>query len=74
MHKRKQFLIYPSNYKPGDGYKTCSSKFQAKKIAKKIAVKSGNGASIGVHVRTYEKPFSDWVSSVGFCIFQYSFC
>lgn len=61
MHKRKKFLIYPPNYKPGDGYKTCSSKLQAWKIA----VKLGEGAGVDVCVQTHDKPFSGWTSSIG---------
>lgn len=33
MRKRKEFIIYPPDYKPGDGFKVRKSKRQANKVA-----------------------------------------
>jgi hypothetical protein len=62
MHTRKQFLIYPPNYKPGDGFETRYSKFQAWKVA----LKMGEGAEIDVCVHKHPARFHDWVSSFSF--------
>lgn len=33
MHRRKKYVVYPPNYKPGDGFVIRKSKFQAWKTA-----------------------------------------
>jgi hypothetical protein len=60
MHTRKAFLIYPPNYKPGDGYKVRRSKRQAWKEA----VRMGEGASVDVQKQTHPAPRTRWNSSV----------
>jgi hypothetical protein len=59
MHTRKAFLIYPPNYKPGDGYKVRHSKRQAWKVA----VRMGEGASVDVAMHTHTAPRTFWNSS-----------
>ena len=59
MHTRKQYLVYPPNYVPGDGYATVYSKFQAYKIA----VKMGGRASCYVSIQKFKNKRSNWVSS-----------
>jgi hypothetical protein len=61
MHKRKAFLIYPPNYKPGDGFKLRHSKFQAWKVA----IHMGGGACVDVCVKTHPARGSHWTSSIG---------
>ncbi len=61
MHRRKTFLIYPPNYKPGDGYKVRHSKFQAWKVA----VRMGAGASVDVCVQIHPAARKNWISSTG---------
>ena len=60
MHSRKVFLIYPPNYKPGDGYKVRHSKRQAWRVA----VRMGEGASVDVETQTHPAPRTRWTSSV----------
>ena len=62
MHRRKQFLIYPPNYKPGDGYKVRYSKRQAWKVA----VRMGVGASVDVSVHIHPGRCEGWISSSGY--------
>ena len=59
MHTRKKFLIYPPEYKPGDGYKIRYSKLQAWKVA----VKLGAGAFIDEEVYKHPKRCHAWTSS-----------
>lgn len=59
MHTRKQFLIYPPNYQPGDGYKVRHSKRQAWKAA----VRMGEGSSVDVETHTHPAPRTFWHSS-----------
>jgi len=56
MHNRKEFIIYPPNYKPGDGFKVRKSKRQAWKVA----VKMGVGASVDVCTQSHEAPRTFW--------------
>ena len=59
MHTRKKFLIYPTDYKPGDGYKIRYSKLQAWKVA----IKMGAGSFIDVSVQKHPKRCQEWTSS-----------
>ena len=59
MHTRKQYLIYPPNYKPGDGYKVRYSKWQAWKLAMNM----GAGAEIDVWVSHHPARCQGSVSS-----------
>jgi hypothetical protein len=61
MHRRKKFLIYPPNYKPGEGYKVRHSKFQAWKEA----VRMGAGAGVDVCVQIHPAARKNWISSTG---------
>lgn len=61
MHKRKQYLVYPPNYKPGDGYKVRYSRVQAWKAA----VRMGEGASVDVCTHTHPAKRTFWNSSSG---------
>ena len=61
MHKRKKFLIYPPNYKPGDGFKVRHSKFQAWKVAMRMGI----GAGIDVCVHIHPAARKNWTSSQG---------
>ena len=58
MHTRKKFLIYPTDYKPGDGYLVRYSKLQAWRVA----IKMGSGASIYVEVQKHPKRCHAWIS------------
>jgi hypothetical protein len=60
MHRRKTYLIYPRNYKPGENYKVRRSKLQAWKTA----VRMGEGASVSVDTQTYAARHMLWNSSV----------
>ena len=64
MHTRKQFLIYPPNYKPGDGYKVRHSKRQAWKVA----IRFGGGASVDVCVHRHARKHTGWISSTSFAL------
>ncbi len=64
MHRRKQFLIYPPNYQPGDGYKVRHSKRQAWKCA----VRMGAGAGVDVAVCIHPGRGKGWVSSRGYAL------
>ena len=59
MHRRKRFLIYPKNYKPGDGFVIRYSKRQAWKVA----VRMGEGASVDVEVNIHPARGKFWASS-----------
>ena len=59
MHNRKQYIVYPPNYKPGDGFSVRRSKRQAWKLAARL----GNSATVSVCVRSHPRPFVDWTSS-----------
>lgn len=61
MRTRKAFLIYPPNYKPGDGYKVRHSKRQAWKAA----VRMGDGASVDVSINKHPRRHANWISSSG---------
>ena len=58
MHRRKEYLIYPPNYVPGDGYQKRFSVLQAKKLC----LKMGHGAHIRVSVFNYPAKFQPWKS------------
>ena len=60
MHKRKTFLVYPPNYKPGDGFVVRHSKLQAWKVAARM----GAGASVDVDIQTHPARCKNWTSSV----------
>ncbi len=66
MHVRKKYLIYPPNYRPGDGYVTRHSKFQAWKVA----VRMGAGAAVDVSVQRHRSPRIMWYSSSGYCLWD----
>ena len=66
MHKRKHFLVYPPNYKPGDGYVTTYSKRQAWKVA----IKLGHGTCIDVAVYRHKRKHSNWYSSGGYRLWE----
>ena len=59
MHKRKQFLVYPPNYKLGDGYKVRHSRRQAWKTA----LKMGEGSHVDVSVQTHPRRRAHWIAS-----------
>jgi hypothetical protein len=60
MHRRKRFLVYPPDYKPGTGkYKVTHSKFQAMKVARRM----GDGAEVNERIRVHLKPRCAWTSS-----------
>lgn len=59
MHRRKKFLIYPPNYKPGDGFVVRSSKLQAWKAARRMGV----GASVDVGIQIHPARGKSWTSS-----------
>lgn len=61
MHRRKEFVIYPPKYKPGDGYIIRYSKYQAWKVA----VRMGAGACVDVCVKTHKARLTDWTSDTG---------
>jgi hypothetical protein len=65
-HIRKRFLVYPPDYKPGDGFKVRHSKFQAWKVA----LRMGAGASIDVSVYRHPAPRKNWVSSSGYALWE----
>lgn len=58
MHKRKKFLVYPPNYKPGDGYKAYHSRLQAWKASMRL----GEGTSVDVIICSYLGPRVFWNS------------
>ncbi|MGZ8953864.1 MAG: hypothetical protein ACXW0Q_04205 [Methylovulum sp.] len=62
MHRRKRFLIYPPNYKPGDGFLVRHSKLQAWKAATRMGV----GACVDVSVHTHPGRRQPWNSSSGY--------
>ena len=59
MHTRKKFLIFPPDYKPGDGYLVRHSKLQAWKAA----IKMGAGAGVDVSVQKHPRRCHEWISS-----------
>lgn len=59
MHRRKRFLIYPRDYKPGDGFVIRYSKRQAWKVA----VRMGEGTSVDVEVNIHPARCKQWTSS-----------
>lgn len=59
MHRRKKYVVYPPNYKPGDGFVMCNSKFQAWKTA----VKFGVGASVDVQINIHPSRCKNWIYS-----------
>lgn len=59
MHRRKKFLIYPRDYKPGDGFVIRYSKRQAWKVA----VRMGEGASVDVEVNIHPARRKQWTHS-----------
>lgn len=60
MHKRKTFLVYPPNYKPGDGFVVRHSRLQAWKVASRMGV----GASVDVDIQIHPARCKHWTSSV----------
>jgi hypothetical protein len=58
MHRRKKFLVYPPNYKPGDGFVIRHSKLQAWKVA----VRFGVGASVDVDIQLHPARRKYWTS------------
>lgn len=55
-HRRKTFVVYPPNYKPGDGFKKVRSKRQAWKVANKP------GCEVHESIQTHPAPFKPWIS------------
>lgn len=53
MHNRKEFIVYPPEYSPGDGYESFKSLGKAKKKAYKL----GKGAMIFVGVNKHKAAF-----------------
>lgn len=59
MHRRKTFIVYPPNYKPGDGFK----EFKSLRQAKKRAYHLGSGTEICVNIFEHPGKFTRWNSS-----------
>lgn len=59
MHRRKRFLIYPRDYKPGDGFVIRYSRLQAWKVAARM----GSGASVDMEINIHPARGKFWNSS-----------
>lgn len=62
-HRRKEFLVYPPNYRPGALPKYRS--FKSRKAAAKQAERWGESASVDVSINVHDRPHTRWVSSFG---------
>jgi hypothetical protein len=62
MHRRKRFLVYPPDYKPGRGrYKVTHSKYQAMKMARRM----GDGSEVDESVHVHPSRCKPWCSAGG---------
>lgn len=66
MHRRKHYLIYPPNYRPGtDRFHRAHSRLQATKLARKL----GAGSEIDVYVQRHPGKRKQWIGS--WCVRSY---
>ena len=69
MHNRKNYVIYPPAYKPGDGYVIRHSKRQAWKVA----IRMGVGACVDVCTHKHRGKRTFWTGSTQEALWEVSF-
>jgi hypothetical protein len=66
-HRRKDFIVYPPNYKPLTGrYKIYYSKFQAWKAG----IRLGEGATVVVSLQIHPAKHTMWISSSNYLLWE----